>query len=61
MAAPGAAPPGVILEKLDIRPAFGAFRYKDVSGLPEAGILTGAFHLFHGEPHFPLIFCCCAS
>src|SRR5208337_4689085 len=48
MAAPGAAPPGIVLEKLDFGPAFGTFRYKDVAGFPEAGILAGALHLFHG-------------
>jgi hypothetical protein len=53
MPAPGAAAPGVVLEELDFRPAFGAFRHKDIIRLPKAGILAGAFHLFHDNLIFP--------
>jgi hypothetical protein len=53
MSAPRAAPPGVVLEELNFRSALGAFRHKDVVGLPKTGILTGAFHLFHGNLIFP--------
>jgi hypothetical protein len=45
VAAPGAAPGGIILEKLHPGLTLGAVHFKDRVGLPVSAVLSWAFHI----------------